>query len=46
MKVLREEINDSFKSDGEKIAEIERKHKDLKELMDYFHHVCNIIDQC
>ena len=36
MKVLREEINESFKIDQEKLSEIDKKQKELKELMDYF----------
>ena len=36
MKVLREEINESFKIDSEKISEIEKKQRELKELMEYF----------
>lgn len=36
MKVLREEINESFKTDTDKISEIEKKQKELKDLMEYF----------
>jgi hypothetical protein len=44
MKKLREDISEAFNSNTDKMAEIDNKQNQLKEILSYYQRLCQIID--
>jgi hypothetical protein len=44
MKKLREDIQESFKTQGAKITEIQSRQKQLREVIAYFTQICHILE--